>query len=495
MKNASGFYKKVPLNIVGSTKFGRYPKMSSEETFNMIISDGWLVQFAGYRLQTTIIPNGEGRGIISSVKLKKLFAVFNNELWSFDSSLSGSRLGTLLTFSGDVFFAENNAGQIAVSDQQNLYVYNGITQAFDTLTESNPDLGFFPGQITFQDGYGIAASLGTNQWRLSESNNFLMWPNDAQHASEVSTKPTNTVGAIRFPGRGNLLLVFGDTVVEQWYDIGAKLFPYQRNQSINIDYGCINAATIDGNGDIVCWVSYNEKSGPAIMYTDGDTPKRISTDGIDFKLAQLNFPLSCYGCMLRLSGHVFYLVTWVKDNLSYLYDFNTDAFFSLCDENKNAFIVKRVAFFNNEYYFVSLRDGNLYRLSAQLFTYDYGNDEVFEIPLMRVLDSFELPDQSRFTISDYSFTIGQGDFDYTTIGPTQTIQDVNKVPCVDLCLSKDGGTNWGSNVRRFMNPQGKRANRLYWYQCGSANTVTPQFRFHALNGPFQATNGEMGVHQ
>ncbi len=48
MKGRSQTFTQMPLDIVGSTKFGRYPKISVEQTWNMIISDGFLVPFAGY---------------------------------------------------------------------------------------------------------------------------------------------------------------------------------------------------------------------------------------------------------------------------------------------------------------------------------------------------------------------------------------------------------------------------------------------------------------
>lgn len=486
MKSGAQRYKDLPLKLIGSNKFGRYPKMSSEQTYNMIISDGWFVPFGGYKRVVTINQEGEGRGIYSSAKLNKLFAVIDDEVWSFDPSLSQTLIGTMESFTGDVFISENNVGQLAFSDSQNLYIYDSTDGSFTELTAAV--LGFTPGYLTFQNGRFVSPDLQTNQWRLSDIGNGLSWPFDAQHVGEVSTKPTRAVACIRFPGRGNLLLVFGETVGEQWFDVGAQLFPYQRNQSTNIDYGCINPATIASNEDVVCWVSANEQSGPAIMYTMGTEVKKISTDGIDFKLADLQHPKNCYGFMLRLDGHVCYVVTWPEDNLSYLYDFNTDMFFTLTDEKMNAFIAKKVAFFNNNYYFVSLNDGNLYQLNSEFLTYDYGDGDIKEIPYIRICPNIAFPDQSRFNIGYMGFTIQQGTFAFYDT-------DTDNIPHIDLSLSKDGGTAYGSNVRKTMRPQGIRANRLLWRQLGSANDLVPQFRFHGLNGRFVCSDGIVGVYQ
>lgn len=521
-KPGSARYQDLPLQIAGSTKFGRYPKMSSEQTYNMILSDDWLVPFSGYKNQKTLNQTGQGRGIYSSSKQDLMFAVIDNNVWKFDTALSGVIVGNLLTFVGDVFITENNAKQVVFSDSQNLYVYNGTTGIFQTSQSTNPAGAFYidftPGYLTFQNGRVIspaATAASDFLWRLSAENDATSWPDDAQHQGTLQTKPDRTVACIRFPGRGNLLLVFGSTVAEQWYDVGAQLFPYQRSQSTNIDYGCINPASIADSENLVCWIAINEKSGPVITYTNGGEIKHISTDGINFKLAELTEPANCYGFMFKQYGHLFYVATWPADRLSYAYDFNTDKFYTLCDENMDAFIAKRIAFFNDTYYFVSIVDGNLYELSSDFTDYDYGNDNVFEIPRIRILPSVMMPDQSRFVAGYAGFTIEQGQFDFpdrdtrfilgTEAGEEISTQNhsiligggedfTNNVPRIDMSVSKDGGVAFGSNVSIKMNPLGKRQNRLMWWRLGASNDLVLQFRMHGF-GPFVAYNGLIGVHE
>lgn len=535
MKPGSAKYKDIPLIIAGSTNFGRYGKMSSEQTFNFILSEAsdqaWLIPFAGYKMINEINPGGVGRGIYSSAKQQKMFVVVDNQVYMYDTSLNRLNIGTLQSYSGDVFISENNAGQILFSDgpaspgspTPHLYIYDtalapnfqtsGITPGFT--------IDFYPGYITFQNGRFVSPSaqiaqpLNNFQWRLSDPNNGRSWPNDSQHVGQLQTKPDKTVATIRFPGRGNLLLVFGATVAEQWQDAGAQLFPYQRSQSNNIDYGCLNPATIAESENIVVWVSANEKSGPVISYTNGGEIKHISTDGINYKLANLANPTNCYGFIFKQDGHLIYVATWPTDNLSYCYDFNTDKFFTLTDENMNAFIAKRVSFFNNQYYFVSLRDGNLYQLNSSFYTYDYGNDNVFEIPRIRICNSIALPDQSRFIAGYAGFTIEQGQFDYPDrdtrfILGTEDTNEIStqnhnvligggqdftsRVPTIDMSLSKDGGYNFGSVASIIMKPLGRRANKIMWWRLGASNDLVHQFRFNGF-GRFIAANGICGVYQ
>lgn len=484
-------YKNVPLDITGSTTFGRYPKMSSAQTYNMLTSDNWCVPFAGYKAVSLINPSGEGRGIYGSDKLGFMFAVIDNNIWRINSVFGRVLVGTLQTYTGDVFIAENNNGEVVFSDKSRLYVYNHSTGVTQT-SGIDFTLPFTPGYLTFQNGRIISPDITTNLWYISGVNSATTWSTASQFVGSLQTKPDKAVATIRFPARGNLLLVFGSTVAEQWYDVGAQLFPYQRSQSTNIDYGCLNPDTIAESMNIVCWIAANEKSGPVIMYTNGGEIRPISTDGINFKLATLQYPEQSYGFMFRQDGHLFYVLTFYGDNISYAYDFNTNKFYTLTDEYGDAFIVKRVTFFNNQYYFVSIRDGNLYQLGSQFNEYIYkdattGADIVKTIPRSRTCSSIMLEDQSMFLGGYTGFTIEQGQFDYHT-------GDTNNVPRIDLSISRDGGVNFGSNEGRILNPQGERKNRLMWWQLGAANDLVCRFQFWGM-GRFVAKDGIVGIRQ
>ena len=512
MKPSDDQYKEIPISIVGGNKFGRYDKMSSEQTFNMIVSDGWLVPFAGYKNVLSIQEQGQGRGIYSSAKNNTMYAVINNNVYKIDTSLSPLKIGQLTTYSGTVYISENNANEIIFSDSDKLYVYNPVTSSFGTANNN-----FFPGYITFQDGRFISPGRRndqTNLWELSNFNDGLIWPSDAATEAFLQTKPDNTVAAIRFPGKGNLLLVFGETVTEMWIDAGTSPFPYQRSGSQNFDFGCLSAATIAIMDNLVCWLGANEASGPVIMFSTGGDIERISTDGIDFKLSQLTQPENSYGMLFNQDGHIIYIITFPADNISYAYDFNTKMFFTLTDEHQNYFIAKRVVFFNNTYYFVSFNDANLYEFSTKYIDYNYGNGKIFEIPRVRICPSVRLSDQSRFIAGYSGFTIEQGQIPFNDRDTlfNLTTEDFNPLviesgsifigggfnyntspPFVELTLSKDGGVNFGSASRKYLNPVGKRQNRLLWWRLGQANDLVEQFRFYGF-GRFVCTDGVTGVH-
>lgn len=419
--------KPAPLNIVGSSTFGRYPTISIEKTYNMFMSDGWMVPYAGYKLAipASALSNSiQGRALHTSVKLNRLIGVFDSNVYLITinfsqlqqkvTSYQAVKIGELQTSKGVVYVAENNKPQILLSDGTSLYIYDQtLTPNFQVITTS-----FIPGYIDFHDTYFLCAAAAdgfytppaNNTWRLSAQNDGTSWPDDAASIGLLQTKPDNTKAVVRFPSKGNLIFVFGETVTEPWFDVGYQLFPYQRNTSFNIDYGCLNPDTIASMDELVVWLAINEKGGPVVMYSDGGMPKQVTTDGFDYVLANMQNPADSGGFIYRQDGHLFYHINFYTDNLSFFVDFLADGthkIYHACDEWGNYFIASEVAFFNNQYYFVSKNNGNLYAFDTIFTTYD-GR----EIPRIRTCKNIRNVQQEYFIANDLGFTIESGNTDY-----------------------------------------------------------------------------------
>lgn len=521
----------VPLEIVGSTKFGRYPKISVEQTYNMIISDNALVDYSGYKNVLPLAPNLQGRGLYSSTVGSLMLAVLGSQVYTIDENLISTFRGNLGTSSGEVFIDENNGAQIGITDGVNLYIYNYNDESFKI---SNVDFTFVysefemePGYISFQNGRFLIAALNTSFWVLSDFNDGTSWPDDSQHIGSLQTKPDTVQAAIPFPGRGNQLFLFGNNVTEAWNDVGAVLFPYQRASNFNLDYGCLSASSIAALGKTIVWLAGNETSGPVIMFSEGGDFQEISTDGIDFQFAQLTNPFDCSGFLIKQDGHLLYQFTFKTDNLSYVYDFDTKKFFTVTDEFLNYHVARKVVFFNNNYYFVSWNDGNLYEIGTQFTNYQYSATNIKEIPRIRITPPLRRPNQRYFIIKSIGFTIENGrpniitessipsignnvilltedgfilttenGIDLTTEQPVNSQTSLYKVSsqAIDMSVSRDGGENFGNAVRIPMNPTGKRKSRFIYQRVGQANDTSFQFRFWGFDR-FVCMNGEIEVYE
>jgi len=561
MINRTANSQAIPLNIVGSSTFGRYPTISIEKTYNMFMSDGWMVPYSGYKLAIpfTTLGNGkEGRGLHTSIKLNRLITVVDSNVYLITITFNqrqqavtfsqAIKIGELQTTTGIVYITENNKPQILISDNTSLYIYDPtLTPAFRIVTTS-----FIPGFVDFHDTYFLCAARAdgfysppaNNTWRLSAQNDGTVWPDDAASIGLLQTKPDNTQAVVRFPSKGNMILVFGSTVIEPWFDVGYQLFPYQRNTSFNVDYGCLSPQTIASMDELVVWLGINEKGGPVVMYSEGGMPQQITTDGFDYVLSNMQNPQDSQGFIYRQDGHIFYHINFYSDNLSFFVDFlkdGTKKIYHACDDKGNYFIASVVAFFNNQYYFITRNNGNLYAFDTIFTTYD-GE----EIPRIRTCKNVRNVQQEYFVATDCGFTIETGETDYLEqdLGPIYLITEDGKkyitegdfifletedeelyiteagdqmvseqgdpdgfayliaeqdfiehtTPRVDFSISIDGGDHFSSYDKVDLPPIGQRKFKLAFWQLGISNDLVCQFRFWGL-GRFVVTDGVVNIKQ
>ncbi len=535
--NARQEIQNIPLSIAGGTHFGRYPKISKEETWNFIVSDSWLVPYAGYKNVLRLSTTELGRGIYSSFVGKFMIAVTGSEVSKITASnttgsLSSSVVGILLTNIGDVYIAENNNTEICITDGVAVYVYNYTAGTFLQSVQSAPTSTQFifpfanPGYISFQNTRLIIACTGSTNWVLSASNMATVWGNTPSQVGSIQTKPDYAQAAVPVPGGGNNLLVFGRNVTEMWQDVGAATFPYIKQLTSNMDYGCLNAATVAHLKNYIVWLGVNEQSGPVLMMYQGSGVEAISTDGIDFQLGNLTNPENCTGFLYQQDGHVLYQFTFPDDNISYAYDFETKMFFNVSNEELNYHIAREVVYFNNTYYFVALTDGNIYEFDTLFTAADYGNGDIRSIPRIRITPPLRLPDQRYYIAKSLGFTVenGQpnrfrtittfqnadividteGDINIATEGGTLICTE-NRVAepnatyvyaseVVSLAISRDGGETFGTFWGKDMNPTGKFKSRFIYQRLGHANDSTYQLRFNGL-GRFVVTDGIVEIYQ
>jgi hypothetical protein len=521
-----------------------------------------MVPYAGYEIavSSSKFDNAaEGRGIFTSTKFDSLVLVMGNKVYLVTVDYSQAlhkvifsqviKIGTLQTSTGVVYITENNKPQIGISDGTAFYLYD---PTLSPIFQAVP-LNFNPGYLTFHDSYFILAASNdkgipadpyippkNNTWRLSGSNDGLIWDNTSATIGFLQTKPDNVQAVVRFPSKGNMIFVMGSIVTEAWFDTGAQLFPYQRTTQFNIDYGCLQPATVAYMDEFVVWLAQNEKSGPVILYSDGGMPKRITTDGIDYLFSTLDNPQDSQAFLYRQDGHIFYHINFYSDNLSLFYDFTTDKFYHASDQNLNYFIAAEVAFIDNQYYFVTKNNGNLFAFDTGFYTYqdvdNQGNVSINEIPRIRTCKNIRTPDQEYEIINDLGFTIESGETDYqqqslgeiifitqdghplitqggilslvtqdnfplitqdgielvtqqTNLGTSAELiaqQNGNtgftnlSLPHVDLSISIDGGASFGNEWAYYLSAIGNRKNRLSWWQVGLANDFVPQFKFWGM---------------
>ena len=450
----------IPIKIVGSSIFNKYPKISAEQTCNMIISDGWLVPYAGYAKSHTFPVTDTkidiGRGIYNSVRYGMMFVVIGENIYKANSQ--GHYEWAWKTKSINttpVYISENNSGQIVFVDGINscIIIFNYLTNHWETL-----DIDFIPSYIEFQDGYFIVPIKSSPIWRLSGINDALTW--NIFDSMKLALEADNAVAVIKLPSRGGQIFVFGEECTESWVNVGSSLFPYQKNTGYNIDYGCAGSETIAYSEEVVVWLAVNKHSNPIIMYSTGAEAIPITTDGISYKLSMLSHPELAFGFLFKQDGHLIYQITFPApdDNYSLIYDFSTKMFFNVSDVNYNFHPARHVEVFNGKYYFISYKDSCLYSLSSDNTTYD---GDI--IPRSRITNTIRKKDATNFIPRKLTFICEQG-------------QNVNPAR-IDLSISRDGGFSYGGDDSVEMNPYAQRKNTLVFRNLGQCNEFTARLRF------------------
>lgn len=538
--------EQVPVNVSGSSQFGIYPKTSLEKTYNMFISDNWMVSYPGYEALEQITAMGEGRALFRSVRGDFLIAVISSGVYRINQSLDIEFIDVINTSFGEVVIDENLAGQICLVDGLNAYIYtySGTTigtldtQVLVNIPSSGSPITIVPNYVCYHNTFFLIASSPGSP---NSQNWYVFIPNPAPVPGaqiicngiggtlSIQTKPDDAVAVRRIPGRSNNIIVFGTTVCEIWTQVGGldaqgNAVAYQRVSSYSVDNGCVSVSTISANDEMICWLAQNENNSPVVMTSNGAETKSISTDGIDHLLETIQFPDQSTGFFFRQDGHVFYQVTFYnpKDNLSLIYDFNTQQFFHVSDEDLNYHPARDVVYFERKSYFISLNDGYFYQIGDEFTSYNYldpDSDVVREeeIPRIRICKTVRKEDSSTFRAGMFTFWIEQGvnsfvegetchgqliteftsQFIVSESGQAILVEDGeclvdNNRPCVDLSFSKDGNQSFSTAVRRSLNAQGNFRNQIRWHRMGQANEITFQLRFWGFQR-FVVTSGTCEV--
>lgn len=526
--------QEIPVQITGSSSFGRYPTISAQRTYNMFLSTAdanqqvWLVNYAGYKSVAEIIAQ-EGRGIFHSVRGGFMLVIVASAVYRINSldttPILVNPLLPLNNSTGEVFMDENISGQILiVNGTDTAYIYNHEANDFGIALMggvSSSDL--HPNYVTYQNTYFIVGNALTTP----EGSQWFIFQADVATSDfalkkvtflAIQSKPDFARAALRIPGAGNNILIFGETVTELWNNV-AGLQIYQRSSSFNIDYGVLSVGTIAANDEYIAWLGSNEKSTPSIMAFKGNSAQRISTDGIDNLLASVKFPEQSTALFYRQDGHLFYQLTFfnAEDNFTIVYDFTTNLFFDLTDWDSTAHPARQVAYFNKQTYFVSYKIGNIYQFDTNLTTYQVTPSEntIYQIPRIRITDTYRMPSPEKFIVNLFTFIMESG----TTFGTTEEpvcfgyilneqnlrpiyMEDgvtpilleggycISNQPRLDIAISKNGGISWSNTFSIDLKAAGDYVNQIRINRLGAAQQITFRLSFWGT-GRFVIKNGKM----
>lgn len=475
----------VPVKIVGGSVFGRYPLISSERTYNMYVSDNYLIDFAGWKQALTTPGSIQGRGFYFSEKGGFIIWVKGASVYRVDHiNNTPTFLFTIGSSTGFVSIADNLSSQVAIVGGGECWVYNYVDNVFGQPT-LNPDL--VPGYVAYHDTHFVFGNASTAQngsyWFIY--NTAAGFELAYVQQLPIQTKASFAQAVVPIPGLGSNVMVFGQVVAEYWQERGG-VQDYFKNASSNSDYGVVSIETIAVNDRMVCWLAVNQSSAPVIMVSHGGQTERISTDGIDYLLDSVNHPEQSYASFYRQDGHLFYLLSFYNeaDNFSIMYDFNTKMFYDLTDWDFGVFPGRQLVYFEGQQYFIHFKNGNIYEMGSDLTFIQQDDDTTYEIPRIRTCDTQMTPDAEPFSVDYFNFILETG---------TQPISaELPGPPRIDIRISGTGGVTFSNIVPFELPPTAHFFSRPHLTNLGRFNRFTVQLRFWS-KWRFVMGNGVVGL--
>jgi len=380
-----------------------------------------------------------------------IYAVAGNSVYK-----NQTLLGTLATFVGYVDFAINNAGQIGLVDGAFGYIIDTVTVTLATITA--PAFPLFPVGIAYLDGYFIVANGSSTQFNFSALNNGFSW--DTFDFEQVQAYQGNLVGVAVVNRR---IFFFKTTSTEVWFNEGGAGSPFRRDNNLIFNYGCLVNSTIESQYGVLFFLSQDESGISSVMASDGINVKKISWESIDAQIHQLTAPADVCTYIYKDDGHIFYVMSWTTDDITFVYDATTDSWHRMKMQPKkpiadqpNSAKTRHLSqvhcFANNQHYVGSYKDGDIYTMSLA-----YGDNNGEPIKRERVFRHFSSENYNYRQINMLQIDFQSG------IGSNA---GVDKFPQAYLSLSYNDGQSFGNEMSAPLGRLGSYTTRTLWRVLG-----------------------------
>lgn len=312
-------YSSLGLEIVNNY----YVENTSNDTTK---AKFWYVGIPGLKLLTPsssdLMTNTSAcRGLYTTAQ-GVAYGVFGKTLVEISATGAFTVLGELNTNSGVVRFCDNSYTLLLV-DGLNGYTVNIADRTFQQITEE-----YFPGveangTINSDKGPSHCACIDTYFIVNSKNTTDYYWsaPGYVPYAFD-STKPTqeslwnglyfgqkigdsdNIIGLISMV---NLLWVFGRRSIEVHQDSQTgEDQTFSRMPNALVNFGCAAPDSICKYGNTVYWLGSDQQGTVGIFGASTDfQPKRISTRGIETRIASYAKTDDCFAYSYAHNGHAF----------------------------------------------------------------------------------------------------------------------------------------------------------------------------------------------
>ena len=187
--------------------------------------------------------------------------------------------------------------------------------------------------LEYLDGFYVAIATGASLAgsSLNQINSSAYMDGSTWNALNYTIRTGAADLTTRLAVLNGQLWIFGQKMVEIWYNAGQPGFPFARIQGATIDTGLLSPFSVVKLGNTLMWLGADERGYRQVMMAQGFQPVRVSNHSIEHLMGQLNatIPSIAFGC--QENGHTFYVLTYVDGTntfggvgATFVYDLTTN---------------------------------------------------------------------------------------------------------------------------------------------------------------------------
>lgn len=460
------------IPFVGGSDEGRSTPWNATRSINFFVepaaqdskSPAALVGTPGTDL-FAMFPSGSIR--MFHVMVNRCFVVSGTDLYElYTTGLYSASLGTV-PGTALIVSVDNGISSLGVGGNQILLLAGGLGYIFNILTSTLTQItdAAFPAnahQVAFLDGYFIVTA-GNMAFSVSELYNGLVWPALATAAAVAAADN------IQKPfGSNQVLYLVKDSTTEVWQDAAiptSQGCPFAHIPGSLVNFGTVADRSVARVGDTVFMLGTTRVQDSAVYFgvvsVSGTSVQKISTPAIDYRISQLTSLADAIAYSYVDEGHLFYVLTFPTDDLTFVYDVTTQSWHERSTHIANTSYAQH-RHLSNEYVFFGGKhlvshhsEPKIYEMSSQF----YDDDGVSIISIRTAPPLFDENEDDNIKIFKLVIDAETGVGDGTT--------GHNGAPTAWLSWSNDGGRTWSSEYSASLGKQGEFGTRLIWRRLGS----------------------------
>lgn len=366
-------------------------------------------------------------------------------------------LAALPTMFQNVSMADNSL-QLIIVDGVTGYVYTFATGTMTAITDVHFPQGAT--SVAFLNGRFIVNKPNTREFYVSQLLDGLNWTY-LDSVAVYGTKENSSDLLLEVDVLNGVLVLWGQSSIEFWQDVGTSPLPYQRINGATQTWGL---AAIDSHikvGNTELFLGASPDGGLKVIMLNGYSTVPVSTSDLEYIISNFTRVNDAVALCYTAFGHPIYQITFPTANRSFAYDLKTQ----LWHEAQTGLDLVGRHFanlgitFNNLNYVSDTTTGNIYLLDEDTYT-----DNGSSIP--RELCTRHLRNDGNYVY------LTQLMLDFDTAVGNAAVTD----PQVSIALSRDGGRTFGYEKTRPLGKMGDYRTRVVFNRLGSGRDIVARIR-------------------